>query len=359
MELFRLPSALTNNEKRIILGNSKDEAVEIVCLNICSGGTPSASTGTAANAFDDSLVTEWQSSAEASWLKYDFGISDTKEVKCMAIYCDGSNGSPEEFTIQGSHNDSDWDTLETITGEYWLEAGWRQYLLTTQSTYRYYRINITDTKGDASAEILQVEMYDDTIFGEGRVTLFPYESFELVSDSRLWIPINSNPSSWKKIWESSSNNTAWASGNEFNIPITGEDKEYMFVVRGGYDSATTGDSELYLRFNGDSGSNYSRTAVYSRSGAWAHDDVSQTGIPLVYMADKFRENICRCFITPFVGKYTPILSESIGADDDNNRGLTGVFSGFWQNTTDKIRNIQLYTSGSEDNTLNLEVFRRR
>jgi len=140
--------------------------------NVCAGGTPSASSTNgvevAARAFDG-IIGEghfWTSSTSAAlpqWLKYDLGLGVTRVVQRygLAPRMTYSDGLPYAWTFQGSNDDSNWDILDTRSGQTWPDNSLRNYSFSNSTAYRYYRINFT-TASHVYVHINELEMYEAT-----------------------------------------------------------------------------------------------------------------------------------------------------------------------------------------------------
>ena len=86
------------------------------------------------------------------WWRWDLGSGVTKTVSRITITMPDSshnlNRAPEDFTIAGSNNGTDWTTLLTVTGESaWSYNEERTYNLSATGAYRYYRFMSTLTIG--------------------------------------------------------------------------------------------------------------------------------------------------------------------------------------------------------------------
>jgi hypothetical protein len=89
----------------------------------CTGGTASASNTTigfsAAEAFDDiggTLDNGWDRAAAASWLKYDFGAGNDKDITEVAITPSVyPTYTPKNFSIEWSDDNAAWTALVTLT----------------------------------------------------------------------------------------------------------------------------------------------------------------------------------------------------------------------------------------------------
>lgn len=87
------------------------------------------------------------------WLKADLGSGVSKKVKEYTVSCFQSNvRCPKDWTLEGSNNDTDWDVLDTVTGE----TGWasstdemRSYTVDSSGYYRYYQLNVSANNGDS------------------------------------------------------------------------------------------------------------------------------------------------------------------------------------------------------------------
>jgi len=66
---------------------------------------------------------------------------------------------PNTWKFQGSHNGSDWDDLDSRSGETsWGQSEKREYTFTNSTYYEYYRFNITALDGAAYAQVGEFEI---------------------------------------------------------------------------------------------------------------------------------------------------------------------------------------------------------
>jgi hypothetical protein len=106
--------------------------------------------------FDDVDLSHWlATSKDLEWASWDYGstIASPVEIYTLKRPQDSSySRAPKDWYFQGSHNNIDWDTLDTVTestGWGWLEQ--RAFTCDdTTTAYRYYRIYCLINNGDNS-----------------------------------------------------------------------------------------------------------------------------------------------------------------------------------------------------------------
>lgn len=141
-----------------------------------TGGTASAEAPYGApfdveNAVDNNTATRWASTNNGlpEWWKYDLGTSTTKSADKVRIYgfSDGDGGTPAQFSVQGSNDNSTWLDLSTSTITSWNT--WSEFTFSNPNSYRYYRIFVS-TDGRAVDDIntwWETEMMECTDCGGG------------------------------------------------------------------------------------------------------------------------------------------------------------------------------------------------
>ena len=101
--------------------------------DLAVGGTATAETFYSINehptdAFDDDLVTRYTTSGgffAPGWLKYQ--LAEAKVVRRYRFYANDTaffaSWFPRDWTFEGSNDDSNWDVLDTQTGQSWGSDG--------------------------------------------------------------------------------------------------------------------------------------------------------------------------------------------------------------------------------------------
>jgi len=122
-----------------------------------------------------------------AWLKLDYGSGNEKIVTKYSVRGTKTytTRSPKDWTFEGSNNDSDWDVLDTITGE----TGWgsvenRVFICDTYGSYRYYRLNISDNNGDGSfISLCEIEMFENS--SDGNLQVYSESTIKTQGDYSL------------------------------------------------------------------------------------------------------------------------------------------------------------------------------
>ena len=152
--------------------------------DLLTGGTPSAD-GTwrypPSEACDDNALTFWDynlSNPFPHWWKYDFGVAVSWNIEKLTIKgYDPTEGLwIKDFTLQGSNNDSDWDVI--YTGQMANNTDVQTFTFTNNTSYRYYKVNITTSWDDGSyphaVGIHEFEMMRDITIRGGFSGFSPY-----------------------------------------------------------------------------------------------------------------------------------------------------------------------------------------
>jgi hypothetical protein len=139
-------------------------ALDFAPHNMTSNSAPSpyeasASTNHALlppyKAFDNNLSTlgYWATTGtDVGWLKIDLGETGGKALGSYGIQTNvipENTRAPKDWTMQGSHNDSAWTTLDTVTDEIDWGIGETRFFTCDVSSeeFRYYKIDVTENNG--------------------------------------------------------------------------------------------------------------------------------------------------------------------------------------------------------------------
>jgi len=116
----------------------------------------------------------WLCNATTGWWKIDLGVG--VDLLGIVIYhpntISNKNRAPKNFTVQGSNNDTDWDTLLTVTDSIdWEASEGREFEFSSHGSYQYYKIDITANNGDSSyIHIAELALHTTWDGGSARIT---------------------------------------------------------------------------------------------------------------------------------------------------------------------------------------------
>jgi len=88
----------------------------------------------------------------AHWLQYQFTSGKVIQRYTIASRNHAVIRYPKDWTLQGSNNGSDWDILDTQSGQTFTQAEKKTYSFSNQTSYAYYRLYITKTHDPAYGE---------------------------------------------------------------------------------------------------------------------------------------------------------------------------------------------------------------
>jgi hypothetical protein len=87
---------------------------------------------------------EISTSVFPNWAEYEFGLN--KRIIVEYAVCAGDSvpeRMPKDWTFRGSNNYTDWDILDTQTGQSFIASQTKTYSFSNSTPYRYYRVYIT------------------------------------------------------------------------------------------------------------------------------------------------------------------------------------------------------------------------
>jgi hypothetical protein len=171
-----------SNLKLGIVNNTYNtDSIPTMTSNSAPSGVASANSELGASyyaykAMSDSTAsgdTAWVTSGVSTgWIKYDFTTTKIITKYTMARGNSTSLGAigdasrmPKDWTFQGSNNDSDWTTLDTVTSETnWTDPDLvHNFTFSNSTSYRYYQIVISANNGDAYLGIGELEMMESVV----------------------------------------------------------------------------------------------------------------------------------------------------------------------------------------------------
>ena len=151
-------------------GNDFDTAYKsIEASDLCTGGSVSASNEDYSPdlAFNDTYDSGWRYQPTVYgtpfWIKYDLGEgNDAAATYYTVAGYDTADNTWDDWSFQGSNDDSDWDTLDTQSNQKNIIAwGDVHYEFSNETSYRYYRWNVTGvTAGKANVYVKELQILE-------------------------------------------------------------------------------------------------------------------------------------------------------------------------------------------------------
>ena len=183
-------------------------------------------------------------------LEFDYGSGNTKYISNISWYQHDGAGNSTGIRFQGSANGSSWTTLSTVTSAI-VNGSNYSYSTTSDSGYRYFRLNYTWSSGNyCSIANLRITERDEATIHKpeiGTGTTFPAGHIIQIRDVVTGVTENSNSQTYQDFMEDTITFTAG------NAILTYASFSY-FLSGGGADGGgyarlydETGDTELCIK----------------------------------------------------------------------------------------------------------------
>lgn len=158
-----------DKRKSITIDQTKIDQAQVYLLPAnCSADSIYGSGYEANKCVDCDSSTIWSSSQVAGthWWNYDFGSGNTRVIKRWTILPvgDGTWGyGLKDFSIQGSNDNANWDTL--YTAQHANNGNLGDYSFTNTTAYRYYRLLLPNTwRGSLNNNTIgEITMWEDLL----------------------------------------------------------------------------------------------------------------------------------------------------------------------------------------------------
>jgi hypothetical protein len=119
-----------------------------------------STSNSSVNAFQlfDGTNSRWYVSGTSGWCKIDLG----SDIRCGGYGIQPSTWptqAPRDWTFQGSDDGSTWTTLDTQTDQTFFANTLRKFDLSSHGTYRYYKLDVTDSNGGGYVDMEEFVVY--------------------------------------------------------------------------------------------------------------------------------------------------------------------------------------------------------
>ena len=110
--------------------------------------------------YDDDLDSYWRKiGVSGAWATIQF--SSAKSITKYRLYSPASGYFLVAWTLSGSNNGSDWESLDVVSGETEFESGWRDYYIDSPASYIYYKFSDITMSGVQNIVFYEIEMMED------------------------------------------------------------------------------------------------------------------------------------------------------------------------------------------------------
>lgn len=161
--IYRL-NVTQNNGSTNLMGFSELELIENgvsrTAYSSFSYSTQINNNESARLVLDKNVNSKWLTAGgnPTGWIQYRFLGDGAYAINGYAITSanDAPPRDPRDWTLQGSHDGTNWDILDTRVGEYWAEGGdehrftRHEFHFDNAIAYSYYKLNVTQNNGDGS-----------------------------------------------------------------------------------------------------------------------------------------------------------------------------------------------------------------
>lgn len=94
--------------------------------------------------FDDSKSSKYLSKQSSTWVQFDYGAPISVKKYRLTSAQDAPMRDPRNWTLRGSNNLTDWQTLQTISDFKFAQRGFTaEFELDNESSYQFYRLEMT------------------------------------------------------------------------------------------------------------------------------------------------------------------------------------------------------------------------
>ena len=111
---------------------------------------------------DNNPQTKWLTFANTGWVAYKMAAPVAISSYAMVSANDFPGRNPQDWTLEGSNDGSNWTVLDTQTNQSWDEPFQsRKFQFTNHTAYANYRLNITKNAGEPLIQLADLNLFKD------------------------------------------------------------------------------------------------------------------------------------------------------------------------------------------------------
>jgi len=175
----------------------------------------------------------WGGVGGSNWIKYDFGDGNAFVLASYTIWVHTVDmpSTPKVWTMQGSDDDSNWYTIDTVVNQTGWGAGEaRSYSCDTTSTpYRYFMLVITENNGGTTINIREMNFYRAAVGIKKKLASYSIKIIlEATYAPKAWTMQGSNDRATWDVLDTVSGETDWEDGETRNYTNDVATTTYQF-----------------------------------------------------------------------------------------------------------------------------------
>ncbi len=110
---------------------------------------------------DGDVNSKWLAFERTGWLRFELSEPVAVVHYALSSANDAAGRDPRDWQLQGSHDGTDWTTLDTQTNQDFSERfQTKEYRFDNSEAYEFYRLNITANHGEGLTQLAELQLSD-------------------------------------------------------------------------------------------------------------------------------------------------------------------------------------------------------
>ena len=148
-------SGVTGSSSPGIPGNIRDQVTAV------TASAENAPGETAERVNDGDVNSKWLARESTGWIRYELSAPVAVVHYALSSANDSPERDPRDWQLQGSHDGTDWTTLDTQSNQDFSERfQTKEYRFDNDEAYESYRLDITANHGDGLTQLAELQLSD-------------------------------------------------------------------------------------------------------------------------------------------------------------------------------------------------------
>ncbi len=148
-------SGVTGSSTADIPGNIREQVTAVTA----SAENPPGETAARVN--DGDVNSKWLAFESTGWVRYELSEPIAVVHYALSSANDSPERDPRDWQLQGSHNGTDWTTLDTQTNQDFSERfQTKEYRFDNTEAFEFYRLNITANHSGGTIQLAELQLSD-------------------------------------------------------------------------------------------------------------------------------------------------------------------------------------------------------